>query len=204
MRRIFLIFFVLLTFTTLAFAQVDSSEVSSDTTSGMMANPEMTANPEMMAFSVEPTSPMLNGSQLEREKWFYSMDEAMREPNKVFKLSLKGKKMKTLPADIARFPNLQVLNLSDNKLKTLPDELSYLQHLQVLILTNNKLKKLPDSMQDLENLTQLYLGRNKLVEMPAWLGGFSKLRSLDLSFNMFTPYEIELVQARLPKCNVTH
>ncbi|MEZ4828227.1 MAG: leucine-rich repeat domain-containing protein [Bacteroidia bacterium] len=190
MQRIFLTIVVLLSFTGFLSAQVDSMK----TESGMSANPELAG----------PTSPLLNPHQLEREKWFYSMDEAMRQPEKVFKLSLKNKKLKYIPAEISRFPNLQVLNLSENKLKTLPDELADLQHLQVLILTNNKIKNLPDSMRELENLTQLYLGRNQLVEMPAWVGGFSKLRTLDLSFNLLTTYEIELVAARLPKCNVTH
>lgn len=190
MQRILLTIFVCISFTGLLVAQADSAAVKT----GISSNPELAG----------PTSPLLNGHQLDREKWYYSIDEAMREPGKVFKLSLKDKNMKFLPAEISRFPNLQILNLSHNKLKTLPDELTGLQHLQILILTNNRLKELPASMRDLDNLTQLYLGRNKLVEMPAWVGGLSKLRTLDLSFNLMTTYDIELVAARLPKCNVTH
>ncbi|MDX2248746.1 MAG: leucine-rich repeat domain-containing protein [Bacteroidia bacterium] len=190
MHRIFLTTFAFFFFAGLLLAQTDSTAV----------NPGISANPELSG----PTSPILNGHQLEREKWFYSIDEAMREPQKVFKLSLKNKNMKFLPAEISRFPNLQILNLSDNNLKTLPDELSELEHLQVLILHNNRLRELPASMRELENLTQLYLGRNKLVEVPVWVGGFSRLRTLDLSFNHLTTYEIELVAARLPKCQVTH
>ncbi|MEZ4771623.1 MAG: leucine-rich repeat domain-containing protein [Bacteroidia bacterium] len=190
MQRIFLTFFVCISFTGILFAQTDSAEVKT----GISSNPELAG----------PTSPLLNAHQLEREKWYYSIDEAIREPEKVFKLSLKDKNMKFLPAEISRFPNLQVLNLSHNKLKTLPDELAELEHLQVLILANNRLKELPASMRELENLTQLYLGRNKLVEMPAWVGGLSKLRTLDISYNLMTAYDIELAAARLPKCNITH
>lgn len=150
------------------------------------------------------TGPILNAKQLQREKWFYSMDEAIRNPNEVYKLSLKEAKLKSFPSDILRFPNLQILNLSGNKIKSVPDEIQDLKNLQVLVLTNNRLRALPAGMRELQHLNQLYLGRNKIVQMPAWVGGLSKLRKLDLAFNHFTTYEIELLQTRLPKCEITH
>lgn len=160
----------------------------------------MQSNPEAMSRAGR----ILNAEQLEREKWFYSIDEAMREPNNVYKLSLEDAGLKFFPLEVRRFPNLQILNLSHNKIKTIPIEIADLTNLQTLILTNNKLRVLPDEMKELANLKSLYLGRNRFVAIPAWVGGLSKLRRMDLSFNRLTSYEIDLVRDRLPRCIVTH
>ena len=192
MLRIFLGFFLLIA----ALSQA-SIQAQVDTTA---ADVMMQANPE-----VRPQSgPLLNAEQLEREKWFYSIDEAMRDPNNVYKLSLEDTKLTFFPMEVRRFPNLQVLNLSDNKIKKIPIEIADLTNLQILILTKNKLRVLPDEMKELANLEKLYLGKNRFVAIPAWVGGLSKLRHMDLSFNNLTSYEIDLVRARLPRCQVTH
>ncbi|MCB0840362.1 MAG: leucine-rich repeat domain-containing protein [Bacteroidetes bacterium] len=195
MRNIFLTFIFLFGLTSLVWGQTPDS-ASSD--GGMRTNPES------QMLNTGPTSPLLNADQLKREKWFYSITDAMREPEKVFKLSLKDTKLKTFPAEIMRFTNLQVLNLADNKLKEIPEEISMLEHLEILILVGNKIRNLPDGVRDLDNLRELYIGSNRLSEIPAWVGGLSKLRTLDVSYNGLTPYEIELLKYRLPKCTVTH
>ncbi len=161
-----------------------------------------TRNPE--APSSLPAGPLLNSEQLERQKWHYSLQEAMREPEKVYKLSLRAQDLTFFPLEVTRFPNLQVLNLSANKIKVIPPAISELKNLQVLILANNKIKYLPDAMGQMENLEQLYLAGNRLVMVPAWEGGLSKLRRLDLAFNRLTQYEIDLIQRRLPRCQVSH
>jgi Leucine-rich repeat (LRR) protein len=195
MRNIFLTCTLLFGLTAITWGQTSDS---TENDGGMRTNPEIQMS------NTGPTSPLLNADQLKREKWYYSISEAMREPEKVFKLSLKNTKLKTLPPDIMRFTNLQILNLGNNKLREIPEEISQLEHLQILILVGNKLRDLPDGFRKLENLKELYLGSNRLSEIPAWVGGLSKLRALDVSYNALTPYEIELLQYRLPKCNVTH
>ncbi|MDX1906728.1 MAG: leucine-rich repeat domain-containing protein [Bacteroidia bacterium] len=161
---------------------------------GVSPNPELPVTP----------GPLLNSAQLERMPWCYSIDELMRNPAGVYKLSLKDRDLKTVGDEILKCTNLQVLNLSGNALKTLPDDITRLQNLEVLILTNNRIRRLPEGMKDLPNLQQLYLGRNKLVAVPAWVGGLGKLRTLDISYNQLTLYEVELLQARLPRCEITH
>lgn len=148
--------------------------------------------------------PLLTAEQLEREKWFYSIEEAMRAPEAVYKLSLRDQDWKFFPMELTRFPNLQILNLSANKISLIPAEIHQMENLQVLILANNKIKSLPASMSELENLTQLYLAGNKLVFVPAWVGGLGKLRRLDLTYNRLTQYEIEQLENRLPRCEITH
>ncbi|GAB4405118.1 MAG: hypothetical protein OHK0039_05910 [Bacteroidia bacterium] len=167
---------------------------SDSTRQAMAANPELTP----------VAGPLINADQLNRKPWFYSIDEAMRAPEQVYKLSLEGKNLKRFPFDIARFPNLQVLNLSNNKIREIPDEISSLKNLQVLNLARNRIFVLPENMRYLEHLTHLYLGYNKIVQMPAWVGGFGQLRVLDLAYNNLTLLDIDQVRARLPYCTVTH
>ncbi|MEL6254208.1 MAG: leucine-rich repeat domain-containing protein [Bacteroidota bacterium] len=197
--RIFLISLFLCFFTQGLIAQVDTTGTAIDTT----ANDTSRVNPEMLSRGFTP-GPRLDAYQLKNSKWYYSINDAVRDPERVYKLSLSGQKYKELPPGLDRFSNLQVLNLSNNKLKTIPADISRLQNLEVLILSKNRINRLPEEIKNMENLTTIYLSNNRLVEVPAWIGGLSKLRSLDLSLNNLTRYEIELVQQRLPRCKITH
>jgi Leucine-rich repeat (LRR) protein len=145
-----------------------------------------------------------NSEQLNREVWFTSLEDAMREPEKVYKLNLKGQKLKQFPEEIFQLPNLHLLDLSDNKIKIIPDRINELVYLKSLNLTDNKIRFLPKNLQYLSQLTSLYLGSNKLIEVPAWVGGLGKLRRLDVSRNNLNNYEILSLEYQIPNCRVTH
>lgn len=181
------------------YAQIGSKSSSTD-----LAMVSDSANFPLEAEASQPPLRQLDQAQLKRAKWYYSMDEAMRQREDVYKLSLKGQKLTTFPMDILRFPNLQVLDLSDNKLQQLPEEIHRLQQLEVLNLYHNRLRSLPLGLKELEGLTTIYAGRNRLTEVPVWLGGLSKLRKLDLSYNFLTELELDKVKELLPRCEVTH
>ena len=166
----------------------------------------LTCSPVMFAQdSIPELNPgkILNVNQLARYRWYYSLEEAMREPDKVYKLNLEKSKLKTFPEEIFRFPNLHMLDLSNNKIKSIPEDIYKIPYLQYLNLYNNKIKVLPDNFQYLSQLTTLYLGSNKLIGVQAWVGGLGKLRRLDVSYNNITPYELGTIKYQLPKCEVT-
>jgi Leucine-rich repeat (LRR) protein len=158
------------------------------------------ANPEIPA----PAGPLLSAYELERAPYFYSVGDAMRNPAAVYKLSLSGQKLRAIPDEVFRMSNLQILNLSGNRIEEVPAEIRNLKNLQIIILSNNRIRVLPDAFRELENATHLYLGRNRLIEVSAWVGGLSKLRALDVSFNHLTEYEIQRLQQRMPRCLITH
>lgn len=147
---------------------------------------------------------LLTPNQLEVEKWYTSLDEALLNPDKVYKLSLEGKKLDTLPPDIVKLKNLQMLNVNRNKLTTLPSEIGKLTNLQFISAYRNKLNYLPADMANLKNIETLYLGRNRLADMPLWVGGLGKLSRLDLSYNRLTPDALDYIRKNLPKCDVTY
>lgn len=174
-----------------AFAQVDS------------VAGEIAPVPDIDYFP-QPDSFLLSPRQLDREPWIYSMDEALRNPRKVYKLSLKEQRLKEFPRDLTRFPNLQILDLSHNRIRHVPPSVRDLPHLQSLNLYNNRIKSLPDELRYLEHLQSLFLGKNQLVQIPSWVGGLSRLRALDLSYNHLTRYEIGLLEAMIPHCKVSY
>ncbi|MCB9234027.1 MAG: leucine-rich repeat domain-containing protein [Bacteroidia bacterium] len=146
---------------------------------------------------------LLAPKELEKEKWYYSMEEALSEPDKVYKLSLNGQKLKKLPPEIAQLKNLQLLNLGENKFKTLPPEIGQLKNLQFLSLYHNKLKFVPAELKNLGNLEVLFLARNKISILPVWVGGLGHLHRLDVTYNRITPKELSILKLKMPKCTIT-
>ena len=79
-------------------------------------------------------------------------------------LSLKNKKIKSLPSAISNLTELEILDISDNLLEDLPDALSQLTKLRKLNLNNNQFQKLPECIYKLDNLESLYIKLNHLTE----------------------------------------
>jgi Leucine-rich repeat (LRR) protein len=162
-------------------------------TTGLLAQP--TDNPD---------TKLLNTSQLDNQKWYYDLDSALANPDKVYKLSLIDQKIKVLPSDFGKLRNLQILNLSNCKLKRLPVEIKECKNLQMISLYGNKLKYLPSEMRELKQLEILYLGKNKLFEIPQWFGTMTKIRRLDISRNRLTPADVANAKRMLPKADITN
>ncbi len=144
-----------------------------------------------------------NDTELGREVWYYSIDEAMKQPEKVYKLNLSGQKLKEFPSELYNLPNLHMLDLSKNKIDEIPADINQLPYLTMLNLYDNKIRILHPNMQYLGELRHLFLGRNKLVAAPAFVGGLGKLQRLDVSRNYITSYELANLQYQLPNCNIT-
>lgn len=147
---------------------------------------------------------LLNATELREVSWYYNLDSALANPTEVYKLSLTGQKLKSLPPEIGTLTNLQMLSLSECGLKNLPDELANCKKLQMISLYHNKLKFLPPYMRGFSKLEVLYLGQNRLTEIPIWVGGMGKLRRLDVSRNPLSPSELNYIRNMIPKADVTY
>lgn len=157
----------------------------------------------LSAQTAENEHPILNTAQLDNQHWYYNLDSAMANPDKVYKLSLIDQKIKVLPEGFGKFRNLQILNLSNCKLKELPIEIKDCKNLQMISLYGNKLRYLPAEMRELKQLEILYLGSNRLFEMPFWFGTMTKLRRLDISRNRLTPADVANAKRMMPKADIT-
>jgi Leucine-rich repeat (LRR) protein len=145
--------------------------------------------------------PILNTAQLDKQPWFYNLDSALANPEKVYKLALSDSKVKELPAEFGKLRNLQMSNCG---LKAVPHEIKECKNLQMISLFGNRLKVLPAEMHELKKLEILYLGQNKLFEIPDWFGTMGQLKRLDISRNNITPADVMAVRRMLPHCEITY
>lgn len=121
-----------------------------------------------------------------------NLAEALKNPNTVYRLSLRGQKLKEFPPEILQLRSLQELDLSKNKLDSIPDGIGELKNLQMLDVSSNKLEYLPDSIGKLKHLKKLAAGKNEIVAIPKGIGGLTSLEILDLWSNQITIFPDEL------------
>lgn len=129
------------------------------------------------AFAQEAS--LLDDATLSKEKEYTSLDEALKNPTKVYKLDLSHNGLAEFPLDVLKFPNLQSLNLSNNGIESIPSNITKLSKLQRLNLATNGLKKLPAEIASLKNL-----------------------KILDVSQNQFLTSELNRVKSALPQVAV--
>lgn len=87
---------------------------------------------------------LLDSAALSLQKTYTSLDEALKEPWKVYKLSLPYKHLETVPPQIGQFKNLQILDLSNNGISKVSDVVGQLPNLQVLDLSSQMIPSQPD------------------------------------------------------------
>jgi hypothetical protein len=124
---------------------------------------------------------------------YRSVAEAMKNPERVFRLYLVKQKLDSIPPEIFTLVNLRELNLSRNNIEEIPPAIGTLIHLERLDVSNNKLVHLPQEIGLLKNLTFLGLNRNVIEDLPPTIGMLENLQVLELWDNELrdVPDEIE-------------
>ena len=135
------------------------------------------------AFALQGRAQLLDSLTLDTMTAFTSLAEAMKDPDKVVKLSLRKEKLDKFPPEIFTFKNLQYLDLSKNRLTSIPEEIESLPNLQVLILSKNDIESLPKEIGRLKNLRVLNVNQNELMALPPQIGNLENLQYLDLWSN---------------------
>jgi Leucine-rich repeat (LRR) protein len=143
----------------------------------------------------------LDSLELAKAKVYTSLEEAYQEPSKVYKLDIfleqnskltfvsrVRTKQITLDSNIAKFINLQELNLGSNSdqfpLKVIPKEIGTLKNLELLDLSVNNISTLPIEVYGLTKLKVFVVAWNPFGKiMPPEIGNLNNLESLDWSAN---------------------
>ncbi|MBL0330482.1 MAG: leucine-rich repeat domain-containing protein [Bacteroidetes bacterium] len=139
---------------------------------------------------------LLDSLTLDTLKAFTSLEDALKNPEKVIKLELRRKKLKSFPMEILKFPNLQYLDLTKNDIKELPAEIAQLKNLQYFSISKNGLEEFPPEIGQLTNLFYLNANQNELTSIPATIGKLIKLKNLDLWSNNIDRFPDELKDLR--------
>jgi Leucine-rich repeat (LRR) protein len=115
---------------------------------------------------------------IETEKVYTNIDDALKNPEKVYKLNLSNQEVNLSNDQWKLFINLEYLNLKNDGLKQIPKEISNLKRLKVLDLSGNEFKELPSEFSNLYNLEELYLNDEKNLKLTETLNVLAKLPKL--------------------------
>ena len=146
-----------------------------------------------MALALWPT---LTWAQPDR--LYTSLDE-VESPTEVYRLRLRHKRLKEVPAEVLSMTNLRELDLRGNRLTHLPEGIGRLVHLERLEVSRNPLYTLPDSLAALPELRELVLWSTRVTVLPesyAVLDG--RLKLIDLRSCPLSPANQEAIQRLLP------
>lgn len=154
---------------------------------------------------------LLSVIQLQKTKLYKSVEEALKEPDRVFRLNLSDKGLTRIPSEISSLTKLQSLNLSNNNIASLPAEISTFRNLQFLNLEGTNLTSLPD-LSKFKNLISLDLDNMSTLNGPDAIKQICNVESLrEMSMNsvylMSLPFEIKnlknLLKLNLSRCGLT-
>lgn len=107
-----------------------------------------------------------------------------------------------LPQNLSGFPSLKKLKFYNCKLTTIPNGISSMSQLTHLTLDNNQLTVFPEEITKLYNLEHLSLRNNKLEKINENISNLTKLRYLDLRGNSINDYQLDILKALLPNCDI--
>lgn len=110
---------------------------------------------------------------------YRSLDE-VEDPDQVYALRLRWDRLRTIPAQVFEFKNLQHLDLSRNSIDSIPPDIARLSHLQTLNLARNLIRSLPVEIALLSELQSIDLSRNPLESLPDGMAYMPRLNELVL------------------------
>ncbi|XP_077200639.1 leucine-rich repeat-containing protein 2 [Paroedura picta] len=112
--------------------------------------------------------------------------DSLKEQTYLKEWHVNNTKITTIPAYIALFQELRILQLSSNQITDLPVEIGCLKTLKELNVSFNCLKTIPPELGNCENLEKLDLSGNlELEELPFELSNLKQVTYVDVSANKF-------------------
>lgn len=150
----------------------------------------------LMLTCIPVSAQLLDSAQLSRAREYKSLEAALRNPDSVYKLTLKRERLKEIPQEVYQLPNLQELNLSANKLTEVPSDIAKLKKLQKLDLSKNKIEKVAPEIGELENLWSLIISQNYISSLPPEFAKLQKLKYLDMWSNEIDTFPEEMAKMK--------
>ena len=96
----------------------------------------------------------------------YKSLKEVTDPEAVYSLQLRGKRLKNVPPEVYSMTNLRELDLRGNRIARLSDSIALLTHLQRLEMSRNPLMGLPAAMAQMSELRELVLWSTYVTDLP--------------------------------------
>ena len=167
--------------------------------------------------------PLLSEDQLADMPVFFSLEEALENPDNCYILELSGDsesenslakalpqlpriqqfifqnntQVVNVPRELALLKNLQAIEFRDSVVETFPQELGELSHVTDFILTGCKyVSEFPSFICNWAELIYLEVTDTKIEELPAEIGNLANLEDLNINQNRLVtlPHEISQLQ----------
>ncbi len=131
----------------------------------------------------------ISNSSLREE---FSLSKALKNPDSVYKLNLRRKRMSSIPPEIGKLKNLEVLIISGSTIKSLPDEIEECKNLKSIIANSSKLEEIPATLGNLKKLRTLKIGHCNIKSIPKEIGNIESLWHLSIGDNSikYVPKEL--------------
>jgi Leucine-rich repeat (LRR) protein len=113
---------------------------------------------------------------------------------RISRIDFSNCKLKYIPPEILKLPELNNLDLTDNQITTIPEGLEK-SNINNLSIKNNQITTIPEGLEK-SKLQNLYLNNNQITTIPEGLEK-SKLQSLDLTNNKITTIPVGLANSNL-------
>lgn len=117
-------------------------------------------------------------------KEYTNIEEALKDPRKVYRLKLNNNDLDNIPEVIFGFHNLEQLTITGGLIKEVPKGIKNLTKLKELNLSGNIIEKLSPYIKRLKKLEILNLSENRLEILPIELKELQNLEYLDLNSNL--------------------
>ena len=113
-------------------------------------------------------------------KEYNSLEEALKNPELVYRLNLSNQNSSLPNANWLKFKNLQYLSLKNDHLKEIPHEITFLRNLKILDLSGNDFQALPKSFSNLRTLEELFLNDEEYFKIDSTMKTLSLLPNLKI------------------------
>ena len=131
---------------------------------------------------------------------FFSLEQAMKQPDSVISLTLKKQHLKEFPQEILQMKNLERLDLSRNSIKEIPAAIGELKKLHYVNFAQNYLTELPEEMAFLP-IDTLILWDNQIRKFSESFKSLP-LKFLDLRAILMTRKEQKAIKQIFPAAKI--
>ncbi|MDZ7605279.1 MAG: leucine-rich repeat domain-containing protein [Cyclobacteriaceae bacterium] len=132
----------------------------------------------LFSFFIQSLRAQSTADSIQMKKEIVSLEEALNNPEKVYRLNLSNQNIQIPDTIWSKFTNLQFLSLKNDHLKQIPNGIGNLKNLQVLDLSGNDFKVLPSTFSRLSKLEELFLNDEKNFQFEKNITILSNLPSL--------------------------